>query len=113
MSTERAITIKGDDLSCNSLVLEQKGRGNNKYTSWGLHGTSAYNPILDANDDYMGHEITLTETEVCKYSAKALEELASAEEVLSRAQDRADSLREFSRQLYAGQPQLTLEATNS
>tara|TARA_R110002020_G_scaffold122464_1_gene277798 strand:- start:2335 stop:2664 length:330 start_codon:yes stop_codon:yes gene_type:complete len=109
MSTERTITIEGDDLPCHTLVLEQKGRGSNKYTAWTHRGVHIY----DANDEHQGYEITLTEQEVCEYSAKALEELAHAEERLRRAQVRADSLREFSRRLYAPAPQLTLEANNS
>ena len=109
MSTERTITIEWDDRSCHTLILEQKGRGSNKYTTWAYRGVHVY----DANDAHQGYEITLTEREVCEYSAKALEELANAEEMLRRAQDRADSRRELSRRLYAAAPQLTLKANNS
>jgi hypothetical protein len=113
MSTERTITIAQKDLPTDTFVLKQKGRGTNKYTEW----TCRDERQEDANGDFDGWATTLTETEVCEFSTKALKELTHAEEALQRAQDRADTLREFSKRMYA--PTIApvtlhpVEATNS
>jgi hypothetical protein len=93
MSTERTVTIPHNELKETAIELKERGKGSQKHLAWST-----------ACDDWGVEKedlaITLTEQEICEYSAKALKELANAEEVCQRAQTRADALRKFSQQLY-------------
>ena len=94
MSTERTVTIPHNELKETAIELKERGKGSQKHLAWST-----------ACDDWGVEKedlaITLTEQEICEYSAKALKELANAEEVCQRAQTRADALRKFAEQLYS------------
>jgi|10_taG_2_1085330.scaffolds.fasta_scaffold189470_1 hypothetical protein len=93
MSTERTITIRHGELKETAIVLRARGSGSKRHLVW----------VTVAGDWQAKEEdrtITLTEQEICEYSAKALKELSHAEEAMHRAEDRADALRKFSQQLY-------------
>jgi predicted metal-binding transcription factor (methanogenesis marker protein 9) len=89
-----SITLSNNSLPTRNVVLEQRGRGSKKYTAWtGQWSASG--------------ETTLSEVEIHEYTLKALQELEVAEETARRAQDRADALRMFARELY-GEPSLSV-----
>jgi len=92
MSTERTVTIPHNELKETAIELKERGKGSQKHLAW----------ITTADDwgEVENLTITLTEQEICEYSAKALKELSHAEEACQRAQTRADALRKFAEQLY-------------
>ena len=107
MAERRTINIAQDSLPTTNIALRQKGRGSNKYLAW----TSDNNTILrndgergtwqDVESGNAAHVVVLSETEIHEYSAQALKELEMAEDSLRRAQDRAEALRMFARELYS------------
>ncbi len=108
MSVSNTITIPSEDLPNSSIRLVQKGRGSNKYLAWESTAEcttveDSYRPDLERsswmpNSLYL---VTLNETEIHEFSAQALKELEAAQNALQRAEDRAESLRMFARELYA------------
>ena len=107
MSVSKTITIPDEDLPNSSIRLAQKGRGSNKYLAW-EHAAQcttvedSYRPDLSRahHGNYL-YLVTLSETEIHEFSAQALKELEAAQNALQRAEDRAESLRMFARELYA------------
>jgi len=100
MPDARTITIPTCDLPTSSIVLVERGRKGNKYLTWESRGSWIQPDGTEGYDDGATHVINLTETEICEYAAKALKELTAAQEAAQRAQDRADALRMFARELY-------------
>ena len=103
----RTITIPNADLPTNNIGLVQKGRGSNKYLVWESVGRwgkpdQDFRPDIERDPDGEVIQTTLTETEIHEYATQALKELEHAENTLQRAKDRADSIRMFARELYAG-----------
>ena len=105
MSEIKTITILATELPTSNIVLSEKGRGSNKYFAWESgrswikpEGTVPTSWVLDSDGEVC--LVNLSETEIHEYTAKALKELEAAQEAVQRAEDRAESLRMFARELY-------------